>query len=321
MIRVFLGTDAFSRQRALEEAVSSALGVRHSDPLARQIFYAGESGEEIVGRVIEACSTVSLFSPELAVIVRRIEALKSAEHDQLIKWLESGPECLLFLEGEKIDGRTEFAKQLKKLATIETFDAPPLYKMPEWITQHCAKAFRCKIQTQAAQYLSDALGNDPALVHAEIAKIRLHSPHHPEISLEEARLLVVQQREMATFEIQKPFGDRDTVTYMRTLRQLLHRGVDPIPIISALYQHGMRLIHVQALSRQGKSESEMAQMCGMVPWVFSKVQNLPRQAEKWPPKHLHRTTTRLSEMAFELKIGKYQNTADLENALYALLLG
>lgn len=319
MIQLFLGTDAFTKIQALEKAVQQALGASYDDPMAKQVYHGGDT-EDIVSKIISAASTVSMFGPQTAVVVRRFDAIKAAEQAELLAWLKTKPDALLFLEGEKLDGRTEFGKSIKKLAEVHSFDAPPAYKMAAWINEHAQNQLRVKMRSETAQYIADALGNDPALVHAELQKVLLHSPNCSEITLALAQELIVPQRELLAYEIQKSFGDRDSAAFVKTLRDLLQSGVSSVAIVSSLYQQCVRLLHVQAMQKEGQSEAEIAQVCGMVPWVFSKVQNLPAQARRWHPRLLLRVTARLSEINFEIMVGKYATPAELENALYALIV-
>lgn len=321
MIQVFLGDDRFSRLRAMDRAIAAALGDRKDDPLSKQILHAGDSSiDDVVGKVIENCSAVSMFGPELAVVLRRMESLKISELESLGSWLKGSPECLLFMEGEKIDGRSELAKILKKVAQVQEFKAPAEYKMAEWIVSHCRDEFRCSIQSDAATYLSECIGPDPAVAHSEIQKIMDANPGLKAITLEIAMQFVVPQRELDPWEIQGPFGNRDVPKFVQMLRKQMNQGIDPVPITSALYQHAVRLLHTQTMIAEKASADEIAKVCGLPPWVFSKVQNLPAQATKWPPAILPRIIQRLGEIDYDYKMGRISDGPEYELAVCALIV-
>ena len=322
MVKVFLGTDAFSRLRALEKAVDAALGDRKDDPLAQQILYAGDSSiDDVAARVVESCSSVSMFGPEQAVVLRRAENLRAADQEFLAKWLKSGVDPLLFLEAEKLDGRSEFAKLLKKVGSVEEFNTPESYKMLGWITDHCRSEFKIPIQNDAAQYIADALGAEPNVIHAELDKVLKLFPETKTLTLALVSQHIVMQREMDAYEIQKPFGDRDAKEFVRTLRKLVDQGIDAIPIVSSLYNHSVHLLHTQTMLAERKPIAEIAKACGnMNPYLFEKVKNLPQQATRWPAPLLVRVIQRLGEMDFELKVGRYANTAEFELAICALIV-
>lgn len=321
MIQVFLGDDSFSRLRAMDRAIAQALGDRKEDPLSRQVLHAGDSSiDDVVGRVIENCSAVSMFGPELAVVLRRMEALRVADLEALGAWLKTSPECLLFMEGEKIDGRSELAKILKKHAKVLDFKVPADYKMAEWIVGHCREEFQCAIQGDAASYLSESIGPDPSVAHAELQKIFDANPGLKSVTLDIAARFVVPQRELDTWEIQKPFGNRDAAGFVKVLRKLLLQGVDPVPITSALHQQTVRMLHTQAMLTESAPHEEIAKVCGLPPWVFTKIQNVPAQAAKWPPALLPRVIQRLGEIDFDYKMGRIVSEAEYELAICALIV-
>jgi DNA polymerase-3 subunit delta len=320
MIRVFLGDDDFSRIRALNRAVDSALGARKDDPLARQVLYAGDSSfPDVAAKVVEFCSSISMFSPELAVVLRRVEALKAVDQEYLSKWLLTKPECLLFIDGAKIDGRSEFSKVLAKVCKIEKFEPPKDYKMAEWITNHCREEFSRPIQPEAAKYLADAIGDELSVLHSEIEKLLTAVPDTKTISFDLVSRLIVPQRILVPWEIQKSFGDRDPKAFTQMLRRLLDQGIDPIPITSNLFTHAVKLMHTQTMIAEKRSADEIAKALGLQTFLYN-IQNLPTQASKWTPAVLSRVIQRLGEIYFGLKASAYANDAEFELAVCALVV-
>ena len=108
-----IGDDDSAKERKLGSAVAKALGERSDDPLARQVYFATDTGiPSLADAIIGSCSSVSLFSPEQAVILRKGEALKASEMDALASWLKSSPECMFFCEFAKLDKRSALYKAL-----------------------------------------------------------------------------------------------------------------------------------------------------------------------------------------------------------------
>ena len=192
--------------------------------------------------------------------------------------------------------------------------------MAEWISNHCREEFQKAISPDAATYLADALGPEPAVAHAELAKLVCSAPDAKTITVEFAASMVAPQREMDAYELQKPFGDRDQKAFVQTLRKLTRQGIDTVPIVSTLYQHAVRLLHTQAMLAENATPNEIAVACGMNPWIFTKIHNMPAQAAKWPQALLPRVIQRLGEMDFELKIGRYASTPEFELAICALIV-
>ena len=79
MILSLIGGDLFSKERRIEAFLSETLKDLKDDPLSKQILYATDTNIAIADKVMESCDSVSMFSPEQAVVVRRAEALKAAD--------------------------------------------------------------------------------------------------------------------------------------------------------------------------------------------------------------------------------------------------
>ena len=320
MICAYLGEDSYTRLNALEAAVDAALGPQKDDPLARQVLYAGEASTPDVGaKVIESCSVVSMFGPQLAVILRRVESLRADDAELLSTWLLTKPDCLLFIEGGKVDGRTEFSKVLRKVGNVQEYKVPSAYKMPVWIQDHCRTSFRKTIAPDAAAYLADALGNELGIVHSELEKIVNADPAAKGITLEIAQRMVVPQRDMSSFELVKPFGDRDAQAFVQTLQRMSVQGLEPVPVNHSLFTHAVRLMHVQTMMAQKRSSADMAKACGMMDWMFEKT-DWRAQVAKWPTALLAKVIMRLGEMDFEIKVGRYPSKTEYELALCALIV-
>ena len=120
MIVALIGKDQFSKDIRIEKFIADALGERKDDPLSKQILYATDTNiPSIAEAVMTACDSVSMFSPEQAVVVRKAEALKADDTKALAKWLGHGPQCKLLLDFETLAANTELYKALKKAGEIE----------------------------------------------------------------------------------------------------------------------------------------------------------------------------------------------------------
>ncbi len=320
MIRAFLGSDDFSRLHALESAVAQALGDRKEDPLARQILYADDSSiDDVVAKLTEACTSVSMFGPDQAVILRHADKLRAADMEFLSGWLKSGIDPLLFIEAPKLDGRSEFSKVLRKVAKFEEYESPRQWEVAGWISTHCRNILQVSIDTDAGNYVAECLGSEPGVIHAELDKIKMLSPGVDRFSMAIVRQFIVPQRELGAFEINNSFGNRSIQEFVRILRrQMLHEG-DAISINSSLFHHAVQLLHTQCQLELGTRPDDIAKICNANPFIFKK-NNMPQQATKWPRPLLLKVIQRLSEMDYELKMGYYDAPGSYELAACALIV-
>ena len=172
----------------------------------------------------------------------------------------------------------------------------------------------------AAEYVADALGTDQALIDAELKKILLLDPEGQVISLDQAKLMIAPQREIAAFEIRESFGDRDPIAYTKKLRELLDAGVEGIQIISALEAYAVRLLHIRTMLGRKMAAKDIAAALGANPWLFEKKLNEPRKALNWSPQLLCRVIKRLGELDSDIKNGICDSRMGLELSLAALVV-
>lgn len=320
MILSLIGGDLFSKERRIEAFLSETLKELKDDPLSKQILYATDTNIAIVDKVMESCASVSMFSPEQAIVVRRAEALKAADMHTLADWLNTNPSGSLLFEFEKLAATTDLYKALKKCATIEKYELPKPWEMEKWISNLAITHFNKAIDPLACRYLSEAIGTDTALIAAEMEKIILFAPTCKEISLELVKTMVVPQREIQAFEIRESFGNRDASAFVRKTKELLDNGVTGIQIASALYHYSVRLLHVNSLLEQGMPPKEIAKKLGANEYLFCIKENEPQRAKKWNKKLLCRIIKRLADLDFEIKSGQCSSRMSQELALAALIV-
>ncbi|MCQ2061449.1 MAG: DNA polymerase III subunit delta [Fibrobacter sp.] len=322
MIVILIGEDQFSKDIRIDKFLSDALGDRKDDPMSRQILFATDTNiPSIAATVIEACDSVSMFSPEQAVVVRKAEAMKADDTAALAKWLSHGPSCKLLLEFEKLDARGELYKTLKKIdCEIEKFEVPKQYKMAEWISSVIPTHFNKAIDQAASQYLAEALGTDTKLVCEEVEKVLLFAPDCKKITLDLVRTMVVPQREMIAFEINDSFGMADAKEYTRHLNEMLNNGVNAIQIVGSLYRYAVDLLNFQALLAQGIAPNDAASKIGKNPFIFVTKGRAPECVRRWPKPILCRVIRRLADLDYEIKSGKCSTRMSQELALAALVI-
>lgn len=322
MIVTLIGEDQFSKDHRIEKFLSDALGAQKDDPLSKQILYATDTNiASIADVVIGACDSVSMFSPEQAVVVRKAEALKADDSATLAKWLSHSPNCKLLFDFEKLAATTELYKALKKAGSeIEKFDVPKAYKMQEWISSVIPSHFNKAIDAAASQYLADALGTDTKLVCEEVEKILLFEPDCKKITLDLVKTMVVPQREMIAYEINDSFGLRNAKEYTKILNEMLNNGVNAIQIVGSLYRYAVDLMSFSTLLSQGMAPKEAAEQLGKNDFIFCKKGRAPECARIWGKPLLCRVIRRLADLDYEIKSGKCSSRMSQELALASLVV-
>ena len=321
MIVTLIGEDQFLKDQRIDKFLSDSLGDRKSDPLSKQILYATDTNiASIADVVIEACGSVSMFTPEQAIVVRKAEALKADDTKALAAWLATCPECTLLFDFEKLAATTELYKALKKASTIEKFDVPKQYKMAEWISNVIPQHFHKPIDPAASNYLAEALGTDTKLVCEEVEKILLFTPDATKISLDLVKTMVVPQRELIAYEIQESFGQRNAKEFTRKLNEMLNNGVNAVQIVASLYSYTLDLLNTASLLAKGMGPKDIAAKLGKNDFIFNIKGKAPECARKWGKPLLCRVLRRLADLDYEIKSGKCSTRISQELALAALVV-
>ena len=322
MIVALIGKDQFSKDIRIEKFIADALGERIDDPLSKQILYATDTNiPSIAEAVMTACDSVSMFSPEQAVVVRKAEALKADDTKALAKWLGHGPQCKLLLDFETLAANTELYKALKKAGEIEKeYDEPKSYKMADWIASVIPSHFKKAIDKDACQYLAEALGTDTKLVCEEVEKILLFQPDCKKIDLELVKTMVVSQRKIVAYEINDYFGMRDGKAYAKKLNEMFNNGVQAVQIVASLYYYAVDLMNFSALLAKGMTPKDAAAELGKNDFIFNVKGKAPECARRWGKPLLCRVIRRLADLDFEIKSGKCSTRISQELALAALVV-
>lgn len=322
MIVALIGKDQFSKDIRIEKFIDDALGERKDDPLSKQILYATDTNiPSIAEAVMTACDSVSMFSPEQAVVVRKAEALKADDTKALAKWLGHGPQCKLLLDFETLAANTELYKALKKAGEIEKeYDEPKAYKMADWIASVIPSHFKKAIDKDACQYLAEALGTDTKLVCEEVEKILLFQPDCKKIDLELVKTMVVSQRKIVAYEINDYFGMRDGKAYAKKLNEMFNNGVQAVQIVASLYYYAVDLMNFSALLAKGMTPKDAAAELGKNDFIFNVKGKAPECARRWGKPLLCRVIRRLADLDFEIKSGKCSTRISQELALAALVV-
>ena len=321
MIIAAIGEDDFSKEKRIERFLEETLGNLKDDPMSRQILFATDPDiPSVADAVFTACESVSMFSPEQVVVVRKCDVLKADESKSLAKWLSHKPNCKLFLEFEKLDARGELFKAIKAAGTIEKYDVPKQYKMSEWIAAAIPTHFKKALEKDACDYLAEALGTDTKLVCEEIEKVLLFEPDCKKITGELVRTMVVPQREMVSYEINDSFGLRDVQEYARKLNDMLNNKVNAIQIVGSLYRYALDLLRFATLLEKGMTPKDAAAKMGKNDFIYNVKGRAPECARRWGKPLLSRVIRRLADLDYEIKSGQCSTRIAQELALAALVV-
>ena len=285
-------------------------------------MYASDTNiPSVASLIMECCGTVSMFSPEQAVVVRNADAMKTDESKALARWLKDAPDCKLLLDFDELKATTELYKILQKVGKIEKYEEPKQYKMQEWIATTVPMHFGRPIEPAASQYLADALGTNTKLVCEELEKVVTYDPNCAKFTYDLVKTLITPRREVPPYEILNYFGMRDSVGYVRKLHEILYgnKDNDAISIVNALYSHAIDLLNFMSLTAKKMSAEDAAKALGKNYFLFCKQGNAAECCRRWGKPLLCRVIRRLADLNYEFKSSSW-TVASQELALAALVV-
>jgi DNA polymerase-3 subunit delta len=155
---------------------------------------------------------------------------------------------------KKIDGRTNFARALKKNG--ELFQSKKIYEsqLPEWAKDMVlAKGF--DITPQALQLLIDHIGNDLNRMENEVEKVWINLGTKKKIDADDIEKYVGISKEFNAFELQTAIAKKDLAKAIRII-QYFHANPKAAPIqliLPAIYSYFSKIYSIFSLD--DKSEN------------------------------------------------------------------
>ena len=186
---------------------------------------------------------------------RQVVILKEAQQMRDLTKLDAyakqpTPTTLLLIchKHKKLDGRTNFAKALKKNGVI--FESKKLYdnQVPEWIINYL-KDKKYEISPDACRLVADFLGTNLSKVANELDKLLLNVPQGTKITPKHIEDNIGISKDYNVFELQKALGTGNNLKATRIANHFAANPKDnPMPlVIGALYNYFSKLYICQFL--------------------------------------------------------------------------
>ncbi|RDI96345.1 DNA polymerase III subunit delta [Meiothermus sp. QL-1] len=261
MIQVFTGDSLLAREALLQEARLQGLTPQLIPPDPEQVAQAASGG---------------LFGPGGALVDLR-EATE-AEWRSLREVLEGLPPgaLVLLLDPQPSAARNRWYAEH---AQRRDHPAPAPKELAQWVVNR-ARYHGLKLSAAVAGYLAGLLSKDDPLgleaLDQELKKLAL-LPSPP--SLEKVQALVALEAPLSGFDLVRAATEGRLSQALRTAKQLLERGEDPLRILGALSWQYVRVARAWALLQEDPllGESAAAQRLGLRPYAARQVLLLARR--------------------------------------------
>ena len=176
------------------EAVRAAVGEADATRL--------RGGDASLARALDDARTPDLFGGGRCVVLEEAELLLDGEGlAALAEYAEHpAPGATLIVKAKKIDGRKAAAKRLKAAAQWIAVQAPPEWKLAEWVGDRARRAHGLKPDSDALRTLVERIGADLAALDGALVRLKEQIAPRTDLRAADVAASTEEHRSPALFE-------------------------------------------------------------------------------------------------------------------------
>lgn len=207
--------------------------------------------------VLNACRRYPVFAERQVVLLKEAQQMKDIE--KLEAYIEKPNTSTIFIssyKGKTLDGRTKFARIIKKHG--ELFTSKKIYdnQLPAW-TNGYIQSKGLQINSKALALLVDHVGNDLSRITNEINKLMINLGNNNSITEDDIEKYIGISKDYNIFELQEALSFKN---YAKAISIIQYMDANPkvLPvqlILPSLYGYFTRLMIVYQMS--DKSEKTL----------------------------------------------------------------
>jgi len=214
---------------------------------------------------IAAAEQLPMMSQRRVVRIKNLGKLKEADEEALLSYVNRPVETsvVLFIT-EEIDKRKKLAKLLMAGVAFE-FQPLKLNELQAWIRSRL-KDLNAEIEPQALQRILETVSSDLHTLANELNKLYAAALPSGRITTELVQSLVGRSREHMNWELSDHIMSRNRKGALKTLKDLLDDGVEPLLLIGLIAGTYRRMTLAKALLSQGASPATIFSEVRMPPF-------------------------------------------------------
>lgn len=261
-VYLLYGSESFLRDEALREITEAAL----SDTLLREFndsTFSLTSGD--VRSAISAAEQLPMMSSRRVVRIKDLGKLSEEDEEMLLRYIDRPVEStVMIFIGDDLDKRKKFARTLMSGPAFEFQPLKPA-ELASWARAHL-KQLSTEIDSQALQHLIEIVTNDLHTLANELNKLAAAAIPAGCITTELVDALAIRSREHQNWELTDQLLARNGRGALKTLRNLLDDGVEPLMLIGLIAGTYRRLALARELLARGASSGEIFSEIRMPPF-------------------------------------------------------
>ena len=179
-------------------------------------------------------STRGLFSSRRVVLLQEAHAWVRRYRAELEKALKNPPpHNTLVLVADQEASSTRVYKQIDRHGLVIRCEAPSGDQVLDWLQERVQRVHGCTLDPDAAQLLVERIGNLPALLDQELAKLAAYAGPGAKITAPMVKQLVGSWRTQAVWDLIDAALEGNAPAALEQLDRLLQAGEEPLRILAA----------------------------------------------------------------------------------------
>ncbi len=274
---LFFGEEEFLIQEALDRIIKAAVEPGARDFNFNTLYCRETPASEIVG----LAQTLPFLSEMRLVIAKEIDALKAADIEILLSYLEdpSPSTCLVMVSNlGKYDKKAVLSAVEAHGAAVRFF---PLLEreVAAWIEGR-ARERGLTIQHDAAQYLWQTVGNDLQKIDSELDKVEISIKDRKAITFSDVKAVAGDFREYTSFDLAAALGAKNRQKAFIILARLIQEGEAPVGLLGSIAWNFRRLLQAKTMEASGSRPEEIMKKL-RPPVIFHQVAQFREQMKQY----------------------------------------
>jgi DNA polymerase-3 subunit delta len=227
-------------------------------------------GAAPMAEILTRLDTAPFFGPVRVVVVRRLEAVREADHEALIAFLERGgsPTIGIFVARE-LDRRRRLFLTFKRVAAIVEVRPIPPRELPGWVADRFALVGK-RPAPGAAENLVALAGSNLRDLEHEVAKVAAYAGDRPLVTRADVDAIATRVGEASIFTLVDAVGGRDAAGALRALHDILSTH-EPLQVLFMVARQFRLILRAHALSGVSGARPALAERLGLHPFVARKI--------------------------------------------------
>lgn len=269
-----IGEEDYLAERQLEHLVGEFLSSTD-----RALNLDVVDGGAPVAELLTRLDTAPFFGPRRVVVVKRLEAMREADHEALVGYLERGdsPTIGLFV-AKDLDRRRRLFLVFKRLGRIVECRPPAPRERPAWVMDRFAAHGKQASQGVAERLVALAGGSLRELEN-EVAKVSAYVGDSPHVTASDVEAIASRLGEASIFRLVDALGMRDASGAVVALSEILSTH-EPLWVLFMVARQYRLIGRANSLAAQRVPSGALPERLGVHPFVARKVAD---QARRYRP--------------------------------------